>query len=59
MTNATARESPVPKTLLCRHQMPINLVATSGCNKSRRRRRVRQSRAAQKAVHYVFMNNAG
>jgi hypothetical protein len=39
--------------------MPINLVATSGCNKSRRRRRVRQSRAAQKAVHYVFMNNAG
>jgi hypothetical protein len=59
MTKAIARESPVPKTLLRRPQMPINLVATSACNKSRRLRRVRQSRTAQKAVHYVFMNNAG
>jgi retron-type reverse transcriptase len=39
--------------------MPIMLVATSGSNKSRRRRRFRQSRAAQNAVRYAFMNNAG
>jgi hypothetical protein len=54
MTKATAPESPVPETLLRLRQMPINLVPTNGCNKSRRRRRVRQSRADQKAVHYVF-----
>src|SRR5664280_960661 len=53
---ATAWESPVPKPLLRRRQMPIMLVATSGCNKSLRRRRFRQSRAAQNAVRYAFMN---
>jgi len=59
MTKATPRESLVPKTPLRRRQLPINLVATNVCNKSRRRRRIRQSRAAQKAVHHVFMNDAG
>jgi hypothetical protein len=59
MTKATARECPVPKTLLRPRQMPIKLVATSGCNKSRRRSRALQSHPAQKTVHFVFMNNAG
>jgi hypothetical protein len=59
VTKDTERESSVPKTLLGRRQVTINLVAASACNKSRRRRRIRQFRAAQKAFRYVFMNNAG
>src|ERR1035438_9108702 len=55
----TEREWSVPKPLLGRRQVTINLVAASACNKSRRRRRIRQFRAAQKAFRYVFMNNAG
>jgi hypothetical protein len=45
--------------MLHRRQMQITIVVTSGCNKSRRRRRVRQSRTAPNTVHYVFMNKAG
>jgi len=39
--------------------MQIKPVAICACNKSRRRRRARQYRAAKRTARYVFMNNPG